>query len=42
MLLGKDNSWKAVDLCLVHSSAAPSMVDLILNRLRSHGDMKKL
>lgn len=40
MLLGKDNSWKTVDLGLVHSSAAPSMVDLILNRLRSDGDIE--
>lgn len=39
MLLGKDNSWKIVDLGLVHSSAAPSIVDLILNRLRQDGDI---
>lgn len=41
MLLGKDNSWKTVDLGLVHSSAAPSMVDLILTRLRQDGDIEE-
>ena len=40
MLLAKDNSWKTVDLGLVHSSAAPSLVDLILNRLRQDGDIE--
>jgi hypothetical protein len=40
MLLGKDNSWKTVDLGLVHSSAAPSMVELILTRLRQDGDIE--
>jgi hypothetical protein len=41
MLLGKDNSWKTVDLGLVHSSAAPSIVELILNRLRQDGDIEE-
>jgi hypothetical protein len=41
MLLAKDNSWKTVDLGLVHSSAAPSMVDLILMRLRQDGDIEE-
>ena len=40
MLLAKDNSWKTVDLGLVHSSAAPSLVELILNRLRQDGDIE--
>ena len=40
MLLGKDNSWKTVDLGLVHSSAANSLVELILNRLRQDGDIE--
>ena len=35
MLLGKDNKMRLVDLGLVHSSAADSMVTLILNRLAS-------
>lgn len=39
-LLGKDNSWKTVDLGLVHSSAANSIVELILNRLRQDGDIE--
>ena len=41
MLLGKDNTWKTVDLGLVHSSAAPNIVDLILNRLRQDGDIEE-
>ncbi len=41
MLLGKDNTWKTVDLGLVHSSAAPSMVELVLNRLRQDGDIEE-
>ena len=40
MLLGKDNNWKTVDLGLVHSSAANSIVELILNRLRQDGDIE--
>jgi len=39
-LLGKDGSWKPVDLGLVHSSAAASLVTLILNRLRQDGDLE--
>ncbi|WP_334109814.1 ATP-binding protein [Thermodesulfitimonas autotrophica] len=39
-LLGKDNSLRVVDLGLVHSSAAESMVALILNRLRQEGDVE--
>jgi hypothetical protein len=40
MLLGKDNTWKTVDLGLVHSSAAASIVELVLNRLRGDGDIE--
>jgi hypothetical protein len=40
MLLGKDNSWKTVDFGLVHSSAADSLVTLILKRLRQDGDIE--
>jgi len=39
-LLSKDGSWKTVDLGLVHSSAASSLVTLILNRLRQDGDLE--
>jgi hypothetical protein len=39
MLLGKDNAWKPVDFGLVHSSAADSLVTLILKRLRQDGDI---
>ena len=39
-LLGKDNTLRPVDLGLVHSSAAPDIVTLILNRLRSEGDLE--
>jgi len=41
MLLGKDNSWKTVDLGLVHSSAAPSIIELILSRLGQDGDIEE-
>lgn len=41
MLLGKDNTWKTVDLGLVHSSAAKSIVDLVLNRLGQDGDIEE-
>lgn len=41
MLLGKDNTWKTVDLGLVHSSAAPSIVNLVLNRLQQDGDIEE-
>lgn len=39
-LLGKDNALRVVDLGLVHSSAAESMVALILNRLRQDSDVE--
>lgn len=39
MLLGKDGGWKNIDLGLVHSSAAPSLTDLIVERLRQEGDL---
>ena len=40
MLLGKDGEWKTVDLGLVHSSAAPSISQLILERLGQAGDIE--
>ncbi|MDQ0286286.1 hypothetical protein J2Z49_001400 [Desulfofundulus luciae] len=40
-LLGKDNTIRVVDLGLVHSSAADTMVALILNRLRQDGDVEE-
>ena len=40
LLLGKDNAMKRVDLGLIHSSAAPDIVSLILGRLRSDGDLE--
>lgn len=40
MLLGKDNTWKTVDFGLVHSSAADTLVTLILKRLRQDGDIE--
>ncbi|MCL6477696.1 MAG: DUF499 domain-containing protein [Peptococcaceae bacterium] len=40
-LLGKDNTIRVVDLGLVHSSAADTMVSLILNRLRQDGDVEE-
>jgi len=39
-LLDKDNKWKCVDLGLVHSSAADSLVSLILSRLKQEGDIE--
>lgn len=39
MLLDKNNAWKTVDLGLVHSSAADSLVTLILKRLRQDEDI---
>ncbi|NLE39448.1 MAG: DUF499 domain-containing protein, partial [Pirellulaceae bacterium] len=41
MLLGKDNQMRSVDLGLVHSSAADTMVTLIMNRLRQDGDVEE-
>ncbi len=40
MLLGKDGEWKTVDLGLVHSSAAPSISQLIIERLVQAGDIE--
>jgi hypothetical protein len=40
LLLGKDNAVRTVDLGLVHSSAATSLVDFILNRLKQDGDVE--
>lgn len=39
-LLGKDNKVRTIDLGLVHSSQAPSMVKLIVERLRQDGDIE--
>jgi hypothetical protein len=39
MLLGKDGAPKTVDLGLVHSSAANSITQLMLQRLRDEGDL---
>lgn len=41
VLLGKDNQLREIDLGLVHSSAADSLLTLILNRLRQDGDVEK-
>lgn len=41
VLLGKENKLREIDLGLVHSSAADSMLTLILNRLRQDGDIEK-
>jgi hypothetical protein len=40
MLLGKDGTWKTVDLGLVHSSAATSIARLIIERLVQAGDVE--
>ena len=40
VLLGKDGEWRTVDLGLVHSSAAPSIGQLILERLGQAGDVE--
>jgi lysophospholipase L1-like esterase len=40
MLLAKDGEWKIVDLGLVHSSAAPSISQLIVERLVQAGDIE--
>jgi hypothetical protein len=40
MLLAKDGQWKTVDLGLVHSSAAPSISQLIIERLVQAGDVE--
>jgi hypothetical protein len=41
VLLGKDNQFRTVDLGLVHSSVADSMVTFILERLRKDGEVEK-
>lgn len=41
VLLGKENQLRTVDLGLVHSSAADSLVGLIMHRLRQDGDVEK-
>jgi hypothetical protein len=41
MLLSKDGEWKTVDLGLVHSSAAPSIGQLIIERLSQAGDIEE-
>jgi len=40
VLLGKDNTLRTIDLGLVHSSAADTLVQFILNRLRQGGDVE--
>jgi hypothetical protein len=40
MLLGKDGEWKSIDLGLIHSSAAPSISQLIIERLSQAGDIE--
>jgi hypothetical protein len=40
MLLAKEGEWKIVDLGLVHSSAAPSISQLIIERLVQAGDVE--
>jgi hypothetical protein len=41
MLLAKDNTLRKVDMGLVHSSAAPDMATLVINRLSQDGDIEK-
>ncbi len=41
LILDKNNTTRAVDLGLVHSSAADTIVTFILNRLRKDGDMEE-
>lgn len=40
VLLAKDGGWKSIDLGLVHSSAAPSISQLIIERLVQAGDVE--
>jgi hypothetical protein len=40
MLLAKDGGWNIVDLGLIHSSAAPSISQLIIERLVLAGDVE--
>ena len=41
MLLGKDNNIKAVNLGLIHSSAANTMIGLLINRLMQDGEVEE-
>ncbi len=41
LLLGKDNDMRKVDLGLVNSSQAATLVEVILKRLREDGDIEK-
>jgi hypothetical protein len=41
LVLDKEGNWKKVDLGLVHSSAAESLVKLILTRLAQGGDLEE-
>jgi len=41
-LLDKNNQWRCIDLGLVHSSAADSLVSLILSRLKQEGDIEEI
>ena len=41
LLLGKDNEMRKVDLGLVNSSQAPTLVEVFLRRLREDGDIEK-
>ncbi len=40
VLLGKDNTLKVIDLGLIHSSAADTLVTLVMNRLKQDGDVE--
>jgi len=42
LLLGRDNTMRTIDLGLVHSSAADSMMRLILNNLRQTDEISKV
>jgi Protein of unknown function (DUF499) len=41
VLLGKDNALRTIDLGLVHSSSATSLVGFIFNRLKQDGDVEE-
>lgn len=41
LLLGKDNQMRKIDLGLVNSSQAATLVEVILKRLREDGDIEK-
>ncbi|MBV8855354.1 MAG: ATP-binding protein [Acidobacteria bacterium] len=40
LLLGKDNALRTIDLGIVHSSAADTITQLVLNRLRQDGELE--